>query len=354
MDQPRIKILLTGATGYLGGSVLTSLIQSANPVVKNLKISALVRGATQAELLAGQTIRPILFSGFEDIEALTKAASEHDAVINCASGFATGAAEALILGLGERRKLTGQEVFMIHTSGTSNISDRPISKKYVETRSFDDATDNIFEYLVERQSLEVYEQRTTDLAVAKRAKETGVKVYTIMAPPIYGIGTGKFNRLSTQIPMLAKIAIQARRSLYIGDGLGVKDYVHVVDLAKFYGLLLGKVLENGRAVPYGERGIFFASTGSFRWKDLAKDLAQVGYDLGKLDSPEPRSITIDEALALGIAATEQRAELVFASNSRGRASVANSLGWTPKKTETDWKNNLKDDFVAVIRSLDQK
>ncbi|KAH8595061.1 hypothetical protein B0O99DRAFT_741329 [Bisporella sp. PMI_857] len=354
MEQPQIKILLTGATGYLGGSVLTSLLQSENPAIKNVKISAIVRSAVQAELLAVLNIRPILISGFEDTEALANAASENDVVINCASGFETGAAESLIIGLGKRKKLTGQDVFMIHTSGTSSISDRPISKQYIEDRSFNDATDNIFEYLVERQRLEVYDQRTTDLAVAQRAKETSVKTYTIMAPPIYGSGTGQFNKLSTQIPMLAKVAIEARRSLYIGDGMGVKDYVHVIDLGNFYELLLGKVLEKRDVVPHGERGIFFASTGTFRWKDIAKDIARVGYGLGKLDSPEPKSITIDEAIAAGIAPTKQRAELIFASNSRGRASVAKSLGWLPKMTEVNWQNNIKDDFVAVLHGLGRK
>jgi hypothetical protein len=37
-------------------------------------------------------------------------------VIHTASGFHTGAAKALVLGLGQRKKATGQEVYYFHVS----------------------------------------------------------------------------------------------------------------------------------------------------------------------------------------------------------------------------------------------
>jgi hypothetical protein len=40
-------------------------------------------------------------------------------VVNCASGFATGAAEALILGLGDRKRNAGKDVFILHVRGFS-------------------------------------------------------------------------------------------------------------------------------------------------------------------------------------------------------------------------------------------
>jgi hypothetical protein len=199
------------------------------------------------------------------------------------------------------------------TSGTSSISDRPVSKKFIETRVFDDATDDIYEYMIERQNLEVYQQRTTDLVVGETAKHVGVRVYTIMAPPIYGSGTGNFNQLCSQIPLLVNKAIDAGQVLYVGDGMGGKDYVHVSDLANLYELLLGKILEDRDVVPQGRNTIFFAGTGRFRWKDIAIQIAKIGFKLGKLDSSEPRSISLGEALAMGFASTEQMVELTFAS-----------------------------------------
>jgi nucleoside-diphosphate-sugar epimerase len=174
-------------------------------------------------------------------------------------------------------------------------------------------TDNVYEYLVERQSVETYEQRTTDLIVVKTGKEMGVRTYIIMAPPVYGQGTGHFNTLSTQIPLLINKAIDAKKAMYVGNGDGHKDKVHVSDLANAYEIFLSKILEDRESIPSGERGIYFAANGRYTWKSLANQLARIGFELGQLDSPTPVSISIEEALAIGLAPTEQKAELNFAS-----------------------------------------
>ncbi|CAF4062689.1 unnamed protein product, partial [Adineta steineri] len=42
MSSKQINIFLTGATGYIGGSILTGLLQ--HPNVSTFKITALIRG----------------------------------------------------------------------------------------------------------------------------------------------------------------------------------------------------------------------------------------------------------------------------------------------------------------------
>jgi hypothetical protein len=46
-------------------------------------------------------------------------------VINTASGFHTGAAKALVLGLGQRRKATGKDVYYFHVSRMINFLSPP-------------------------------------------------------------------------------------------------------------------------------------------------------------------------------------------------------------------------------------
>jgi uncharacterized protein YbjT (DUF2867 family) len=72
------SLLLTGASGFLGGSVLSSILASTSTAVKGLRISALVRSKTQGEWLITQGVEPIYFKDFSDTEHLRKAASEHD------------------------------------------------------------------------------------------------------------------------------------------------------------------------------------------------------------------------------------------------------------------------------------
>jgi hypothetical protein len=66
-----------------GGSVLTALLNSKHPSVKDLAISALVRGDDKAKVLLEQGVNPIQFRDLDDSEALTKAASEHDSKLQC-------------------------------------------------------------------------------------------------------------------------------------------------------------------------------------------------------------------------------------------------------------------------------
>jgi hypothetical protein len=91
------KLLIIGSTGYMylsplplplpipnttnassGGSVLNTLLSSENPAIKNLQISALVRGEDKAALLKKLGVAPILFTGLDDGELLTEVASQHD------------------------------------------------------------------------------------------------------------------------------------------------------------------------------------------------------------------------------------------------------------------------------------
>lgn len=94
--------------------MLSTLLASSNERVKKLQISALVRRQDQADKLSQLGVAPILFKDLDDFEAIRRAASEHDVVINTASGFHVGAAKALVEGLGDRKKKTGKEVSIIH------------------------------------------------------------------------------------------------------------------------------------------------------------------------------------------------------------------------------------------------
>ena len=72
------KLLLTGASGYIGGAVLSTLLKSKNPVLEELEISVLVRSEAQAALLRSKGVSPIIFQGFDDLDTIQHAASRHD------------------------------------------------------------------------------------------------------------------------------------------------------------------------------------------------------------------------------------------------------------------------------------
>ncbi len=92
-----------------------------------------------------------------------------------------------------------------------------------------------------------------------------------MSPIIYGVGSGKFNKLSIRVPTLIRAALKEGQVLVIGEGKKIWDYVHINNFSPLYALVLKKIL-NGEKVPVGEE-IMFSSTGRFRWRELSQGIA---------------------------------------------------------------------------------
>jgi nucleoside-diphosphate-sugar epimerase len=171
----------------------------------------------------------------------------------------------------------------------------------------------------------------------------------IMSPTIYGIGSGMFNRLTIQYPLQMKAALQGGRAEYVGDGLGVWDFVQVLDLAELYEIVLLDWVEGRRNVPVGERGIMFSGTGSFAWKEVADRIGRAGLRLGKLKDANPKRISLQEAALKWVGGDEQLCELGFTSNSKTTANVGKELGWKPKKTREDWERSFQDELAEVSK-----
>jgi thioester reductase-like protein len=191
MSQERI--LLTGVTGYIGGSVLHQLLRSKHPAIKDAEIACLVRGQERvAQLQAefGHRLEVVVFEGLDDTERLVEIASEYDVIFNMTLGYHLASACALVKGLSLRQKFTGRDAWMVHTSGVSNLADQPLSGVHVESNpdlEFDDSKDDIYAYEKSRNTGKKYIQRTTELAMVDAGLESGVKTVVLMSPLIYGV-----------------------------------------------------------------------------------------------------------------------------------------------------------------------
>ncbi|KAH6900619.1 NAD dependent epimerase/dehydratase family protein [Thelonectria olida] len=325
------QILLTGATGYIGGTVLTHLINSSSPAIKNATI----------------TFHQVVYEGLDDLEATASTAAQLDLVINATLGYHLASAQALLRGLARRKKATGRDVWMIHTSGVSNLGDQPISGAFSETRECDDAKDDIYAYEQHREALPPYPQRSTELGVTNAGLEWGVTTLVIMSPTIYGVRSGLFNTASIQIPTYIRSALNHGCATVVGEGKGVWDRVHVQDLADLYEIVAARILERGgEGVPTGKRGIIFSGNGRHSWADIAQSVA--GLQSNQVDS-------INLAQAVKIIASyldrvdESMVEVGLSSNSRTVSSVARTLGRKPTRGEKAWNRGFHDDLKAVLK-----
>ncbi|KAF7191405.1 hypothetical protein HII31_07428 [Pseudocercospora fuligena] len=346
------QILLTGATGYIGGSILTLMLGSNEPILKSATITCLVRGEDRvSELKAayGDRVKPELYKDLDDIERAIEVASQHDIVINTTVGYHPESAAALVRGLAKRKEKTGKDVYLIHTSGTSNVADRPITKAMVEDRIFDDVKDDIYNYEKTRNDSDPYGQRTSELGVIDAGIETGVKTLVIMSPTIYGIGTGMFNKKSIQVPMYMKAALGNGQAAVVGSGEGVWDNVHIEDLAELYKLITLRMLEGNVAeIPFGTKGIIFSGNGRHSWLEVAQGVADAAYDAGRIKTKEVKSVNVEEGARLLTewfvpGGDQQLVELGLSSNSRTESNVARKLGWRPSRGKEAWKRGFTEE-----------
>jgi nucleoside-diphosphate-sugar epimerase len=304
-------IFLTGATGYIGGSVSSKLI------ARGFRVRGLVRTVDKADLLQKLGIEPVI-GDLDDAELLSAEARAADAVINTASADNAGAVKALIDGL------RGSSKTLLHTSGSSVVGDDVRGARRTETLFDEDST-----LLVapEKQA-----RRDIDLNVL-RAAEHGVRSSVICPSLVYGVGSG-LNQNSVQIPFLASNAREQGAVQIVGEGLNVWSNVHIEDLVDLYLLILEKA-------PGGS--FYFAENGEASFLQLAEAL-RTRLALPSVQNLSPRLA----AERWGIA----KAYFSLGSNSRVRGKRARAeLGWAPTHSSlVQWILNEMPSDIGVARA----
>ncbi|ORX98363.1 hypothetical protein BCR34DRAFT_577306 [Clohesyomyces aquaticus] len=182
MATPKSHVLIVGATGYIGGSILSKLLQCSSAA--ELCISALIRRPEQAAKLQSMGVKPVLFGGLDELETCKEVASQYDVVINAASASHDASARAMVEGLHLRQKATGRNAYMIHTSGTSILGDHPYTSQSHKDKIWSDEKDDVFE--MEKNHPEWYGQRVTDVSVVESGQWLDVRTYIVVPPTICG------------------------------------------------------------------------------------------------------------------------------------------------------------------------
>jgi uncharacterized protein YbjT (DUF2867 family) len=105
-----MKIFITGAPGYIGGTVAAKLQDAGH------QVSGLARDQEKADALEARGISPVVGT-LDDLDILDTAARDADAVINAASTHHAFAIRTLV------DALRGTGKTFVHTSGSSIVAD---------------------------------------------------------------------------------------------------------------------------------------------------------------------------------------------------------------------------------------
>ena len=287
-----MKIFITGASGFVGGTVARRLLDAGHSV------RGLVRDAGKAEQLKALGIEPVLGS-LEDSDLLVREARSADGVINAADSDHLPAIEALVEGL------RGSDKPLLHTSGSSVIGDDARGNRLSES-IFDEDTPFVVEAAKQPR-------RDIDLRVLDAANE-GIRAVVLCPSNIYGSGTG-LNPRSVQIPFLVDQARETNVVRIVGQGVNRWSNVHIEDVVELYLLALHKA-------PAG--AFYFIENGEASFAEIGGAIAR------RLKLGPVQSWTAEEAAERW---GKRHAYYTLGSNSRVRAKRARKeLGWAPRHT----------------------
>lgn len=285
-----MRVLITGATGWVGSMVTRELVAAGHEVV------GLVRSEDQARTLAASGGEP-LSASLADIDILKAGADAADAVIHTA--FGRGLGQPAVFAASARQDRLAIEAFGEVFQG----SDRPML-----------VTDGIATLPRGQEFTEGTPPPTVHPAFPRESERTaitlanrGVRATTVRLPrSVHGAGeTHGF------VPRLMALARQKGVSAYIGDGENRWPSVHRLDAARVYRL----ALERGGDGPFhavAEEGIPF--------RRIAEAIGL------RLDLPT-RSLAPDEAVGHFGALAIPVGGHGPASSERTRAV----LGWEPRE-----------------------
>ena len=297
-----MNVFVTGAAGFIGGSIATGLIRAGH------KVTGLVRSQDQADELRALGITPVIGT-LDNSVLLDEQARAADAVINAASSDHRGAVEALL------SALRGSNKVFLHTSGSSIVGDASGGK----------SSDVVyFEDKLPEPTVDKAARVAIDNLILAAAKD-GVNSAVICNTLIYGHSLG-VNRDSVQLPRLLKQARKSGVVRHVGPGQNIWSNVHIEDVVSLYLLALTKNLPGT---------FYFVESGEASFIDMTTAIAQALVVGAAQDWPLK-----DAEAEWGY----EMANYGLGSNSRVRGKKARELlGWVPKRTSViEW---IRDEMV---------
>jgi nucleoside-diphosphate-sugar epimerase len=285
-----MKVFITGATGYIGGSVAERLVAIGH------EVNGLVRSANKIPLLKERGIEPILGT-LDDREILARAADAADAVIHAASADHPASVVTLVSAL-ERSGKT-----LICTTGSGMVADSAAGEHAGAVVITDDTYFEPVAFHRPRVAMNRF--------VRQAAIDKGIRSIVICPSMIYGTGRG-LQPDSDQIPKLMAVSKQLGAGVYFGKGLNRYSNVHIDDLVDLYILALEKAAGGS---------FFFAENGDASFKEIAELISRALGFGGKTVTLNIEDLVRQYGDAGRYGVT---------SNSLVSAVNARRLGWSPK------------------------
>ncbi|KAJ7598699.1 hypothetical protein C8J56DRAFT_1039585 [Mycena floridula] len=345
----KVHIFLTGATGYIGGSVLDLLLEHKNH--PRFDITALVRSEDKAQKLKNATGINIVVGSHQDIELVEDLASKADVIFSLADSDDLGLAKAQLKGSKKRYAVTGTPPVFIHMSGAAFLSDDSFGM-YGPSNLIDD-TDTAKIEAIPLTAL----HRNVDVELIQADQQGYVKTHIVVPGLLYGIASGKVadsgaqqttNRLGW---VLFSFVIERGEAGMLGEGMNEWSYVELSDVTNLVVLLFDSATERPLETSHGRDGFYFAENGSSSLYDMNQVVQHVLIKTGRAKTASQVPTTLSKEDISKHLPFPPLFLRVIGSNMVYKSSRSRSLGWNPIKSDKDFLESFREDVELIMSTL---
>ncbi|KAM6522997.1 hypothetical protein FALCPG4_012602 [Fusarium falciforme] len=347
----KTNILITGASGYLGGTLLARW-HSAQ-ISGYEKLFALVRKPEQAEAVKKlYDAEPVQVS-LEDEDAVREVivSKRINLIFFLIDAYSLQSQTSFIKALSALKAQTGTDTHFIYASGTkqfSSLSGLP------NERPLSDADPELYNLQknAEAPMRDMQVALNTNCRVVELGLEFGVKTYVFSPCIVYGKGEGFGNPISIQTVDVVNAALAGKNVYSVTDPSDKWPVCSLSDTIN-YAILLIKAVLNGQDLDYGKNGFYLASSGRICWMDLYKGVAKALCNRGLINDDQIRPITEEarEIISKGLGITPNTIELKVAGNSWFEPDHAKAVGWEPEHGPEHILEVIDDEVALILDNL---
>ncbi|OWY47487.1 NAD(P)-binding protein [Alternaria alternata] len=344
------NILLTGGSGYLGGTLLARWNEAQLPSYG--KLFALVRSSEQVSAVKQYNATP-LTTDASDPESIKETIINEKItiVLHIHDVMDTTFSTHSIAGLGEVKKLTGLQTHFLFTTGAKVFSEfvgMPTEQPLPDTHPDLYA---LQKHAIDHTPLKIFGPALkANCNVIEVAEAHGVRSYIFAPCIVYGKGEGFGNKTSIQTVAIIKAAKKLRQVYRVDEGRLTWPVCHVLDNTSLYLDLIRSMLQE-RSIGYGKSGYYIASSGSIAWDDI--------YDAYSLELKR-RGVVDDETVKDADDSTQEKmAEILDGIPAKiqlgGLCTLAADngpkIGWTPRYRAEHILEAARDEVNFILQNM---